>query len=176
MATTAITGNRELVRRPSMPAGVLPVTTVGTNMVLLLMAAPAVAALVYYTGGHVDSDLAIVPLAMLVQFVLTLGAAYFVAGLNVRFRDTQQLVPLFLLLLFFVSPVFYAVSNVPAQYQGLYNLNPFVILLNAYRAPFLVGAAPNLLQLTELGLVAILVGLLGHVFFRRASRRFAEEV
>ncbi len=176
MATTAITGNRELVRRPGMPAAVLPLTTVATNMVLLVMAGPAIVGLVLYTGGQVGASVALLPLVVAVQFVLTLGIAYMVASLNVTFRDTQHLVPLFLLLLFFLSPVFYDVANVPPQYQALYNLNPFVILLDAYRAPFLNDGVPNLIQLGELGLVAALVGLCGHALFVRASRRFAEEI
>lgn len=176
MATTSITGNRELVRRPGMPAAVLPITTVATNMVLLLMAVPAIVALVIYDGGHVGSGVALIPFIVAVQFVLTLGIAYLVAGLNVTFRDTQHLVPLLLLLLFFLSPVFYDAGSVPSQYRTLYDLNPFVILLDAYRAPLLGGTIPNFLQLAELGLVAALVGLLGHTLFVRASRRFAEEI
>ena len=176
MATTAITGNRELVRRPGLPVAVLPVTTVAANMVLLVMAAPAVAALVWYAGGTFGSEAALIPLAMAVQFVLTLGIAYLVASLNVTFRDTQNLVPLLLLLVFFVSPIFYDVTNVPEEYRGLYDLNPFVILLEVYRAPFIAQAPPNLFQLSQLGLVAVLIGLIGHLVFRRASRRFAEEI
>ncbi len=176
MATTAITGNRELVRRPGMPAAVLPITTVATNMVLLLMAAPAIVALVFYGGGRIGSGVVLLPLVVAVQFLLTLGIAYLVAGLNVTFRDTQHLVPLLLLLLFFLSPVFYDAGSVPAEYRTLYDLNPFVILLSAYRAPILNDAIPNVLQLAELGLVAAFVGLLGHTLFVRASRRFAEEI
>jgi lipopolysaccharide transport system permease protein len=176
MATTAITGNRELVRRPGMPTSILPVTTVATNMVLLLMAAPAIVGLVLFSGGHVGSAVVVLPVAVVVQFALTLGLAYMVASLNVTFRDTQHLVPLGLLLLFFISPIFYDVSNVPAQYHAIYNLNPFVILLSAYRAPFLINATPNLVPLAELGLISLLVWLLGQMFFRRASRRFAEEI
>jgi lipopolysaccharide transport system permease protein len=175
MATTAITGNRELVRRPGLPVAVLPVTTVATNMVLLVLAAPAIAGLVWYSGGHVGISALFIPLAMAVQFVLTLGIAFVVASMNVTFRDTQNAVPLFLLLAFFVSPVFYDVSNVPTQYRALYDLNPFVVLLDAYRAPFM-DATPNLLPLAELAVTAAFVGLLGHLIFRRASRRFAEEI
>jgi lipopolysaccharide transport system permease protein len=176
MATTSITGNRELVRRPGLPAAALPITTVATNLVLLLAAGPAIVGLVVYSGGHVGADVVWIPVAMVVQFVLTLGIAYLVAGLNVTFRDTQHLVPLLLLLAFFISPVFYAVSNVPSQYRVFYDLNPFVILLDAYRAPFLQEGTVNVLQLSVLGLAALLIVLLGHAFFQRASRRFVEEI
>jgi lipopolysaccharide transport system permease protein len=176
MATTSITDNRELVRQPGLPAGALPIVTVATNLVLLLAAGPAIVGMVVYSGGHVGFDVIWIPLAVVVQFMLTLGVAYVVAGLNVTFRDTKHLVPLVLLLAFFVSPIFYDVSNVPSQYRVFYELNPFVILLDAYRAPFLRDGTVNVFQLGELGLAAGLIALLGHTFFRRASRRFVEEI
>lgn len=176
LATTAITGNRELVRRPGLPAAVLPITTVATNMVLLVAAAPAVALLVWYGGGSIGSDAVLIPVVVAIQFVLTVGLAYIVAGLNVSFRDTQNVVPLFLLLLFFVSPVFYDVGNVPDQYRALYEVNPLVLLLSAYRAPFDAGGSVNVAQLGELALFAIAIALIGHLMFKRASRRFADEI
>jgi homopolymeric O-antigen transport system permease protein len=176
LATTAITGNRELVRRPGLPAAVLPVTTVATNMVLLVAAAPAMAFLVWYGGGHIEPNAVLIPVALAIQFVLTVGLAYIVAGLNVTFRDTQNIVPLFLLLAFFVSPIFYDVSNVPDQYRALYEINPFVVLLDAYRAPFTATGGPDPAQLGEVALIAVIVALIGHLMFRRASRRFADEI
>jgi lipopolysaccharide transport system permease protein len=176
MASTAITGNRDLVRRPGLPVSVLPFATVATNLVLLVVAVPAIIGLVLYGGGRIGATIIVLPLAIAVQFVLTLGIAYAVASLNVRFRDTQHLVPLALLLLFFLSPIFYDAASVPEAYRALYNLNPFVVLLDAYRAPLLHDTMPNALQLVELAAVAALVGLTGHLAFKRASRRFAEEI
>lgn len=176
MASTAITANRDLVRRPGLPLSVLPMATVVTNLVLLVVAAPAIVGLVLYGGGQIGGAVIVLPLAIAIQFMLTLGIAYMVAGLNVTFRDTQHLVPLALLLLFFLSPIFYDAASVPAAYRTWYDLNPFVILLDAYRAPLLHDTMPNLLQLANVALVATLVGLTGHVLFKRASRRFAEEI
>jgi|SRR6266850_4538291 len=176
MASTAITGNRELVRRPGFPAAVLPVSTVGTNLVLFLMAFPALVLVVLIDGGHVGASLAALPLVMGVQFLLTLGLAYFAASLNVTFRDTQQLVTLLLLLFFFLTPIFYDVSNVPAAYRYLYDLNPFVVLLDGYRATLVHAAMPNLLGLAEVAAVAAVLAVAGYTLFQRASHKFAEEV
>jgi lipopolysaccharide transport system permease protein len=174
-AATAITGNRELVRRPGFPASVLPISTVATYLVLFLMAFPALIGVVIYDGGHLGPGLAAVPLILLVQFILTLGISYLVASLNVRFRDTQQMVTLLLLLFFFLTPVFYDASSVPTAYQALYNLNPFVVLLDGYRTA-LEGGIPNVIGLVEVGLAAALLAVIGHILFTRASYRFAEEI
>jgi lipopolysaccharide transport system permease protein len=176
MAATAITGNRDLVRRPGFPAAVLPASTVGTNLIQFLMAVPALIAVVVYDGGHLGGGLALLPLVIAVQFVFTLGIAYLVASLNVSFRDTQQVVTLLLLLLFFLTPVFYDVSNVPLQFQSLYRLNPFVSLLDAYRTTLVRGQLPDLVALGEVALIGAAIAVLGHLLFSRASHQFAEEI
>jgi len=94
MASTAITGNRELVRRPGFPSSVLPVSVVGTNLILFLMAFPAMVLVVLYDGGRPGLSVSALPLVIAVQFLLTLGISYLVASLNVKFRDTQQMVTL----------------------------------------------------------------------------------
>jgi lipopolysaccharide transport system permease protein len=176
MSATAITGNRELVRRPGFPSDVLPIATVGTNLFLFLMSIPALVIVVIWAGGQIGVGLAALPLLIAVQFMLTLGLAYFVASLNVTLRDTQQLVNLLLLLLFFLSPIFYDAANVPAAYRSIYDLNPFVAILDGYRAALVSGTFPDLLGLAEVAAVAIALVLVGHRLFQRAGQRFAEEI
>jgi len=176
MASTAITGNRELVRRPGFPSAALPISTVTTNLVLLLIAFPAMLIVVLWSGGHPGVGAVLLPVVMAVQFALTLGFAYLVASLNVTFRDTQQLVTLLLLLLFFLTPIFYDAGSVPERYRTLYDLNPFVVLIDAYRATLLRGVMPDLLGLAEVALLAIALVVIGHILFQRASHKFAEEI
>jgi lipopolysaccharide transport system permease protein len=176
MASTAITGNRELVRRPGFPSAVLPLSTVATNLALFLMAFPAMVVVVLWSGGQPGVGIVVLPFVMAVQYLLTLGIAYFVASLNVRFRDTQQLVALLLLLFFFVTPIFYDAASVPATYRWLYDLNPLVVLLDSYRAALLHGEFPHLSHLFAVAAASVLIVLAGYRLFERSSTRFAEEI
>src|SRR2546425_822667 len=116
------------------------------------------------------------PLVMVLQFILTLSLAYLVATANVIFRDTQHLLGVLLQLLFFLSPVFYEASAVPARYQPLYRLNPLVHLLDAYRAVLLRGTLPEGLPLLVLGVVAVGLLYVGLKVFTHTSYRFVEEL
>ena len=175
-AATSITGNRELVRHPGFPSTVLPISVVGTNLILFLMAFPAIVLVALYDGGRPGLTTAALPVVVAVQFLLTLGISYLVASLNVKFRDTQQMVALLLLLFFFLTPIFYDAGSVPALYRPLYDLNPFVILLDGYRATLLHGGMPNWIGLGEVALVAAAMVVAGQFLFRRASFSFAEEI
>jgi lipopolysaccharide transport system permease protein len=83
------------------------------------------------------------PILQLLQFVFTVSLSYFLAALNVTFRDTQHTLGVVLQLFFYLTPIFYALTNVPTSYQTLYYLNPMVHIVTAYRDILIQGTQPN---------------------------------
>lgn len=176
LATGAITDNRDLIRRPGFPTAVLPLVTVTTHLIHFLLALPILLLFIALGGGRLTSTILTLPLVILLQFLLILGLGYLVATIHVTFRDTQHLLGVFLMLLFYLTPVFYDASIIPARYQLFYHLNPMFHLIAAYRTILIQGSLPDLRTLLILG--ALVGGLLwlGHTVFTRASYRFVEEL
>ncbi len=172
----AITGSRELVKRPGFPLSVLPVMTVSTAMIHFLLGLPILGLFIVFDGGELRATVLALPLLIGLQFVLLLGVGYLVATANVLFRDTQHLLMVFLQLLFFLSPIFYEAKAVPVSYRLVYNLNPIVHLIDGYRAILLHGVMPDWYVLA--GVAVFAAGLLyaGHRTFVRVSYRFVEEL
>jgi lipopolysaccharide transport system permease protein len=176
LASGAIVDNRELIRRPGFPSAALPAVTVATHLVHFLLALPVLLVFVAFDGGRFSADLLALPLVVAIQYVLTLSLAYPIATCHVRFRDTQHLVGVLLTVLFFFTPVFYEARSVPVQFRGLYDLNPMVQILSAYRGVLIQDQPVDLGSLGVLGVVALLMLTLGFEVFRRASFRFVEEL
>jgi lipopolysaccharide transport system permease protein len=176
LTTGAITGNRELVRRPGFPTAILPVVTVTTNLIHFLLALPVPMIFFVLGGGRLTGAILALPLVILLQFLLILGLGYLVATVQVTFRDTQHLLGVFFSLLFYLTPVFYDASIVPGRYQTLYRLNPMFHLITAYRAILIQGNLPDLVALLALGVLTVALLWLGHTVFTRASYRFVEEL
>jgi len=176
LATGAITDNRELIRQPGFPPAILPVAIVTTNLLHFLLALPILLFFLFVTGGRLTTVVLLLPLLLALQFCLTLGLAYLVATFHVAFRDTQYLLGVFLLLAFYLTPVFYDISAIPARYQRLYRLNPMTGLIDGYRAILMRGEAPDSPSLLALSVLtgALLWG--GALVFKRASYRFVEEL
>jgi lipopolysaccharide transport system permease protein len=175
-ATGAIVNNRELIRRPGVPSGILPIVTVASNLVHFLLSLPIL--FVLLLASHVQITMAILalPILIAVEFLLILGFAYPIATMHVWFRDTQHVLRLGLQLLFYLTPVFYDVSMVPERLRPLYYLNPMVHMVDAYRAVLLRGEFPNPVTLVLLTLASAVVLIAGVAGFRRTSHRFADEV
>jgi ABC-type polysaccharide/polyol phosphate export permease len=176
LAAGAITDNRELIRRPGFPAAILPVVTVTSNLIHFLLALPILLLFIWLSNVQLTNASLLLPLVIAIQFLLTLSLSFLVATFHVTFRDTQHLLSVLLLLLFYLTPVFYDASVVPERFQWFYRLNPLAYLLEAYRAILIYGEMPTAISLVGLSMLALGVLWAGYSVFRRASFRFVEEL
>jgi lipopolysaccharide transport system permease protein len=174
--TVVIVDFRDLIRRPGFPPHILPGVPITSNFIHYLLALPILLAFLLLDHYHLTPALLALPIVFAVQFALTLGLGYFTAALYVTFRDTQYLLGIFLLLGFYLTPVFYDISSFPPPLQALYHLNPMTILLEAYRDIFLEGQLFNIGSMLILGVMTAGLVWLGYHIFRRASSQFAEEL
>jgi lipopolysaccharide transport system permease protein len=175
-AASAIVDNPDLVRHPGFPAGVLPIVTVSTHFIHFLLALPIVLVFLLLGRGLISFALLVLPLVILIQFLFSLSLSYGAAALHVTFRDTQYLLGIVLTLAFYLTPIFYDPSFIPERLRILYNLNPMVHLVEAYRAILLRGEAPEALPLILVGLLSLLVLVLTYSLFSRSSDHFVEEL
>jgi ABC-type polysaccharide/polyol phosphate export permease len=113
---------------------------------------------------------------MFIQFVLSLGAVYLLAAINVAFRDTSLVLGVVLQVLLFATPIFYQVANIPHKYDFIYTFNPLAQLIDGYRAVLLHGQWPNFSVLTLLLATGVLLLVSTHKLFIHMSHRFAEEL
>lgn len=174
-APGVIVFNPELIRRPGFPVALLPVLSVVSNAVHFVLALPLLLLAASLDTGWAGWSLAALPLVVAVQFLLTLALAYLPAAINVRFRDTQHLVGVLVMLGFYVTPVFYSAAAVPEELKVYYDLNPMAVLLQAYRRILIDHQWPDANLVWVAAASAVLLGV-GYVVFRHASHRFAEEL
>jgi lipopolysaccharide transport system permease protein len=95
------------------------------------------------------------------QCGFTLGIVLALAALNVHYRDVQHIVTNFLLLWFFLTPIVYPTTQIPAEMHALLWANPLALFIDAYHAVFVLASWPNLETMAMLlayTLVSLLVG------------------
>ena len=80
-----------------------------------------------------------IPLLALGQLLLVYGLAVTIASLNLFFRDLERLTTLVVTFLFFLTPIVYSESMIPAKYHALLYLNPAAPLILSWRDLFLSG-------------------------------------
>jgi ABC-type polysaccharide/polyol phosphate export permease len=169
-----------LIKKVLFPAEVLPIVTVLANMVHFFFGLVILAGfLVYYQRPLHASELAVFPLVVFVQLILTLGFALLLSALTVHFRDIRDILSNLLTFWFFGTPIIYPYFLFPqASWQGkLLRLNPFTHLVITYQEIlFFEGPVGHLKWLLVLGALAVAFFLFGYFIFDRLRDSFAEEV
>jgi lipopolysaccharide transport system permease protein len=175
-SATSIASNRDLIRKPGFPLALLPVVSLVTPLIDLLIALPLLVLFLVFGGGEISFQLLALPLVVGLHFLLLQGLGFLLAAGQVMFRDTTHLLGVVLMLGFYLTPVFYDVERVPPSFSALYNLNPMVHVLAAYRSIIMQGEPPELTTLVVLAVFGGLLCWIGYQVFTRTSHHFAEEL
>lgn len=129
-ATGSIVNNGSLVNKVYFPREILPLSTVGANVVhFCLQTLVLLTALVVFQYGVALEYIWLVPPAMIVLLLLTSGLAILFSALNVYARDLQHLLELVLLAWFWMTPIVYA-WQLPADKLSERGLSSAVTLVN----------------------------------------------
>jgi lipopolysaccharide transport system permease protein len=150
----------------------LPLVPLGAGIVHAAFNLLILAAALAWTG-HLSAGLFLFPLLVVPVLLLALGLAWFLAAWGVFIKDMTQIVPLFVQMLLFLSPVFYPASAVPAFLQPLYRLNPLGAVIEAARAAVL-GLPIDWLSWSAALAASLIAALLGLMFFAHARDEFAD--
>jgi lipopolysaccharide transport system permease protein len=169
-----------LIKKVLFPAEVLPIVTVLANMVHFLFGLVILAGfLVYYQRPLQIGELALFPIVVLVQLVLTTAFALLLAALTVHFRDIRDILSNLLTFWFFATPIIYPYFLFPEEtwQSQLLKLNPFTHLAITYQEIlFFEGPVGHLKWLLVLGVLSVLFFLFAYFVFDRLRDTFAEEV
>jgi lipopolysaccharide transport system permease protein len=125
------------------------------------------------SGGLSWSAFAL-PLVFALQFLLMVGLAWWLAAGSVFFRDIPNLVGVVLLLLFYLTPVFYSHHSIPSQYAWILQLNPMTIIIDASRAVLLSSSTLDWTALALLFVFDVLLVTTAYVVFGRLQGRFVD--
>jgi ABC-type polysaccharide/polyol phosphate export permease len=170
--TTSLVDNSSLVKRVPVPREIIPITTVLANCLHLLIQIGLLLALVLVWGKGVTVSWLWLPVVWGFEIVFVCGLALIGSAVNVYVRDARYVVESANTILFWLVPIFYSFSAIPARFREIYQLNPIAALVMALRNILLEHHAPAFSLLWRLAAVSCGTMLLGMVVFRRLKQRF----
>jgi ABC-2 type transport system permease protein len=147
------------------------VATVLSGVVNLTLALVPLFGLLLVTGHPLKPALFFLPAAIVIAALFALGVGLLLSPLAIFFTDVVELVSVVLMLIMYLTPVFYPIGIVPEKFRWIVELNPVRVVLEVFRDPIYRGVLPSPLHLS-LALAVALVALgVGVVAFRRSSDR-----
>lgn len=172
---SSLVSNNALLNKVYCPREIFPLYTMVVAGVDMAVASSVLLLLFVITGYAPKPTSVWVPLLFLVQLAFTAGVTFIVSASLVYLRDLRQVVPFFLQLGLFATPVAYSMSFIPPELRVPYSiLNPLAPVIDGYRRAVLYGQAPDWHLLIPAAGSAVAVLLIGYAVFKRLETHFAD--
>jgi len=173
-APTVVYEHSNFVKKLLFPVEILPVNLVFAGLFSEIFGILIFGGALLYYGRDLAITALYLPLILVPQLLFTLGLSWFLAALGVLFRDLGQLIGFILTVWFFTTPICYPENQLPQQYAWLFEKNPMFVLVDSYRAVLLDGVAPAWQPLAILTAVGAVLFLVGHAWFYKWKKSFAD--
>lgn len=175
--STCIIAYKDMVKKIYFPREVLPIATVTTNFVNMLLCFIVIFAVVIFSRTPLNplALLCLIPV-FLVEYILALGMAFLVSAITVYLRDMEHILGIVVMAWQYLTPVLYDIDIVPANMRVIFSLNPMTPIIVAFRQILYYHEVPDLSTLLSALVMGIAVLVIGWLVFSRLKRRFAEEL
>lgn len=175
-ALYSIVGKPSLVTKIFIPREILTLSNVISSLVSSTLEFLVLIPLLMILGAKISLTFLMFPVLHVMYFLIIYGFGLILASLFVYYKDLNQIWEVVLQVGFFLSPIIYPLSYVPAKYEFYYMLNPITRLINMYRDILLDGTVPKISDFAIVLFSGLILFIIGITIFNKLSRRFAEEV
>lgn len=174
-APHVILENRVYVKKLVFPVDILPFNLVVSGLVTEVIGLAIFLVFLIVLQG-IPATIAWLPVLLIPQLLLTAGFVWGLAAVSVRIRDVAQVMGFLLTLWFFITPICYPETALPAYTLPVLGKNPIYTLVRGYRAILLEGAAPEWHSLWKLWLLSVIVFFGGYGIFSKLRPTFADVI
>lgn len=164
------------VKKVVFPLEILPVSALGAGLFHALVSLGILLVANLIVNSTVAWTLVLLPLVVLPLICFTLGVSWFLASLGVFIRDMGYTITLIIQVLFFTTPIFYALETIPEPFRSIIRLNPFTAVMENVRRVVLWSQPPLWGDLGFSLVVSIVTMILGYAWFMKTKKAFADVI
>jgi ABC-type polysaccharide/polyol phosphate export permease len=149
------------------PPQIFPISVALAGLVNFFIGLIPLAIVVYISGQSLALTF---PLVIIVGFFLALlvaGLGLALSLLFIRFDDTKNIVGVSLLILTYLTPIFYPISILSERMQAIVKLNPLTSYLDCFRWAFSNNAVATLNDWLYMGATGTFAILFGTYIFKK---------
>lgn len=175
-STMSLVGEAPLISKVYFPRLILPLSGTLSPLLDLVLAFLVYLGLMVWFNVMPPWRIGTLPLFAGLAFFIALAGGLWLSALYVRFRDVGHIIPMFIQLWMFVSPIIYPVTKVPETWRSFYALNPVVSVIEGFRWALLPDYQVEFSVFVPSLVVVFLTLAGGLVFFRSMERTFADVI
>jgi lipopolysaccharide transport system permease protein len=175
-SSSCLVGNAHLISKVYFPRLILPLSSLPSTFVDFGVAAAMMVVLMFAYHSVPGLGLLLLPLWIAILLAMSIGIGLITSALTVNYRDVSYILPVFMQMLMYASPVAYGVTSVPESIKPFYFVNPVSPVLEGFRWSLLNTSQPTWPYVGYSAAVSLFLLVAGAFSFKRMERKFADVV
>lgn len=171
----SLVGNSNLITKVYFPRMIIPISAVGAVILDFLIAFGFLVVLMIYYSVGISINILMLPVLTIITAFLAIGIGMWMSALNVKYRDVGQILPFFVQLWMFATPIIYPSSIVPENWRWLLYFNPLAGIIDGFRSAIL-GKPFDWFALGITTIVTFVILTYAAFYFRKTERSFADVI
>lgn len=176
LASGSIVSNANILTKVYFPRILLPLAFCLTGLLDFAIAAVMLLVLMLWFNIMPTLWIFLIVIPLLLSILLASGLSFWLSAVSAKYRDVRYLVPFFVQLMLFVTPIIYPPSYLSGSLSWVVTLNPLAAIVTAQRS-FVLGT--GIVDWAPLGISALIALLLffgGLLYFSRYERELADVI
>lgn len=173
VASGSLVASSNLITKVYFPRIIVPLASTLTGLIDYAIASIILAFLFVYFQITPPVSIIFIPFIIILTWFLVSGIGLWLSAVNVKYHDVRYVLPFFIQLMLFFTPVIYPVSIAP-NFQNLLMINPMTGIIEAHRAMMLGSAPINYVSLSLSVVITAIVFISGVFYFKSVEKYFAD--
>lgn len=170
---SALSANRGILLKIKVPKYLFLLSKNISSLINFLIIVPIYLIFVALDGisFHFSFIALLYPIVLLPVFCI--GVGLLLSAMEVFFNDTKYLYDIFIILLRYLSAIFYNIDKFPVSTQRYFLLNPVYAFIKYFRIVVISGSIPSFEYHALLFGYSLIALLLGALIYKKYNRKFA---
>lgn len=165
--------SNELAKRIYIPRSVFVASSIGVGLVNLVLSIVPLLLILVATGFPLHATWYFLPVSVFMVTLFAAGTGFLLFTLASRFTDIREMYLVLVQTWFFLTPIVYHPSIVPAKFRLALWANPMYYLVRTFREPIYDGVLPSWRLLAASLAVSVGLFLTGWIYFCHRAEEFA---
>ena len=172
----SIIANAGLINQVYLPKYIFPLIVVVINTFKFILVFPVLLLILIISGFELSPCWWSLLPVLVIQLLMVASCTCLLSCLVPYVPDLRYVIDNGMLLLMFLSGVFFSIDAMAPEIRSILLLNPIALLLECYREILLEGSMPNLNDLAYVIFISFLTGISAVVLLKRIDRKVIKEL
>lgn len=174
-SSDSMVANSNIIQKVYFPRLIIPISSSLIGLVDFAIASIVlIGIMLYYHYIPSIYGILYLPFLLFMTFLSSVGLGCYLASINVKYRDVRYVIPFFLQIFMFITPVIYPVSMVGSKFKWVLALNPMAGVIETARAVILGTRNVDWYILSVSAVISIGLFIFGIFYFRKTENYFAD--